>query len=146
MGGGQIVNDDRPRRPAEPLPKGEELCTIVEQEALRTDLNTADVCRFRGLGHPQESKSFEGSTIITICFSTVAVPAAYGLWKLIYPILCAPHYGNGLPRDASKSYGWITVVTAFASFVTALAIFKSAPPTDSPVPKAPHPRGGSAAK
>jgi hypothetical protein len=60
MGGGQIVNDDRPRRPAEPLPKGEELCAIVRQEALRIDLDSADVCRSRGLGHPHRVEEYRG--------------------------------------------------------------------------------------
>jgi hypothetical protein len=50
MCGGQIVNDDRPRQPAELPPKGEELRAIVRQEALKIDLETADVCRSRGLG------------------------------------------------------------------------------------------------
>jgi hypothetical protein len=51
MCGGQIVNDDRPRRPAELPPKGgEELRAIVRQEALKIDPETADVCRSRGLG------------------------------------------------------------------------------------------------
>ena len=60
MSGGQIVNDDRPRRPAEPLPKGEELCAIVRQEALKIDLHSIDVCRSRGFGHPYRVEEFRG--------------------------------------------------------------------------------------
>lgn len=61
MCGRQIVNDDRPRRPAELPPKGEELCAIVRQEALQIDLDTAaDVCRFRGVGDPYGGDEFRG--------------------------------------------------------------------------------------
>ena len=62
------------------------------------------------LAIPTALKGIEGS--IMICFSTVALAAACGLRRPIYPILCAPRYEDGLHRDASRSCGRFNVTTS----------------------------------